>query len=925
MTQTAQYAAAYIANGFCIVRIPPRKKFPSHDGWNQPGGYFTDAQEAAEYFTRHANDNLGIVLGPSRVCSLDIDHTEHSRMLFSEFGVNIDELADSNPTVVGNPARFRVMFAVPEGLELSRHSINWPDEENPSKNHTVFEFRAGLVQDVLPPSIHPDTGQPYTWRTTPKQAGGLKPLPEQLLAMWLNWDVFKPQAEAVCPWAPKVEHKPAKPRERVPHSNDNGPSVIDTFNDQHSLTDLLARYGYRRCGKRWLSPHSKTKLPGVILLDDQRCYVHHASDPLCSDHPVDCFDLWTQYEHGGDYKRSTKAAAELLGLGHKPRDMRNLPSIGGPEPIVDMETGEILGELPPLDAYEMDAAIGPEGDEEIEHAPDVPARAAERAEPEPIRPLGWDRGVGYYLSVADGQMWALTATQHSKPYFMCMAPLYFWAERFTDETSKQRKIDWDIATEAMIRSAQKQGIFDPDRIRGRGAWWDSGSAVVHVGDGLIVNGVRHALDEVKTHFIYERALPIRINTDNPLPSSEAMKLYDICARLSFADPMGAKLLAGWVFLAPICGALQWRPHIWITGPSGSGKTTVIGKDGILGRALGSFKLFVQGDTSEAGIRQKIKQDGLPIMFDEFENDTEKAMRKVQDVMALVTQASSDSGAKILKGSASGKVEAFQIRSMFAFSSINISIRQHAARTRVTVLEMVQREQTPETREHYRQTTRMIVETLTPEYVDRLHARAVKLIDVVRQNAETFAEAASIVLNGRRFGDQIGTLLAGLYALHKDTLVSLEAAEKYIQEQDWADVKEVRESSDHDSCLKTIVTKQLRVESAVGVRTFSIGELVMICMGRSSNDDALTPAAIQRHEAADTLRRHGVIVHRLASGRYTVRIANDHPEMCKLLAGTVWADSYKKTLARLPGAKKLDPTKFGATTARGTELPEELFV
>lgn len=546
------------------------------------------------------------------------------------------------------------------------------------------------------------------------------------------------------------------------------------------------------------------------------------------------------------------------------------------------------------------------------------------SDPEPIRPVGWDRGVGYYLSVADGQLHALTATQHSKPYFMAMAPLHFWAQRFTDESSKQRKIDWDLAAEAMIRSAQRQGIFDPDRLRGRGAWWDKGQAVVHIGDSLVVDGVQSTLDEVRSHFIYERSLPIRINTDNPLPSSEAMKLYDICARLSFADPIGPKLLAGWVFLAPICGALQWRPHIWITGPSGSGKSTIIDKDGIVGRALGSFKLSVLGDTSEAGIRQKLKQDGLPIVFDEFENDTEKAARKVQDVMALVTQASSDTGAKILKGSATGKVEAFQIRSMFAFASVNISLRQHAARTRVTVLEMVQKEQTPESREHYRQTKRMIVETLTPEYVDRLHARAVRMIPVIRQNAETFAEAASITLNGRRFGDQVGTLLAGLYALHKEGLVSLEAAEKYIREQEWEDVKEVRETSDHDSCLKTIVTKQLRVESSIGVRTYSIGELIMLCMGRSQSDATVAVAQIQQHEAADTLRRHGVIVHRVNPGKYTVRIANDHPEMCKLLGGTVWADSYKKTLSRLPGAKKLDPMKFGATTARGIELPDSLF-
>ena len=35
------------------------------------------------------------------------------------------------------------------------------------------------------------------------------------------------------------------------------------------------------------------------------------------------------------------------------------------------------------------------------------------------------------------------------------------------------------------------------------------------------------------------------------------------------------LLAGWVALAPVCGALGWRPHAWITGKAGSGKTTIM--------------------------------------------------------------------------------------------------------------------------------------------------------------------------------------------------------------------------------------------------------------------------------------------------------------------------------------------------------------
>jgi nucleoid-associated protein YgaU len=31
------------------------------------------------------------------------------------------------------------------------------------------------------------------------------------------------------------------------------------------------------------------------------------------------------------------------------------------------------------------------------------------------------------------------------------------------------------------------------------------------------------------------------------------------------------LLAGWIALAPICGAMRWRPHLWLTAAAGAGK------------------------------------------------------------------------------------------------------------------------------------------------------------------------------------------------------------------------------------------------------------------------------------------------------------------------------------------------------------------
>lgn len=354
-TPIAAWARRYIEKfGLALVSIDPGEKAPKGNGWNKPGGYFTDADQAEAWWTKHPKHNMGVVLGPSGVCSLDVDHVEYCRQVFSDvLGINLDDMAVVYPTLVGNPARFRILFKMPEGLEFSRHSLSWPNPLDPdgSKHKlataalkqardvgdkaqieamqarqkefapvTVFELRAGAVQDVLPPSIHPDTGQPYHWRNPP--ADGLIELPSDLVKTWQNWDIFKRTALEACPWAPAATKPPAKVKKSSPPRLPAGehPSVIDSFNRATDIESLLQRHGYIKRGRKWLAPQSSTGLPGVNVVDEQgeqRLYSHHGSDPLANGHMNDAFDVFCILEHNGDTSAAIKAAARSLGLEHK--------------------------------------------------------------------------------------------------------------------------------------------------------------------------------------------------------------------------------------------------------------------------------------------------------------------------------------------------------------------------------------------------------------------------------------------------------------------------------------------------------------------------------------------------------------------------------------------------------------------------------
>lgn len=338
---TADYAASYIRQfGMALVPLPPRTKRPLADDWGN--NVLTDPDAARAYYEKHPDWNIGAALGPSRLCSLDVDDIDATRLIFDEFGWDLDALRDTHPTIQGRPDGFRVMFSVPADTVLPYHALTWPKQDGTKGRFTVFEIRAAVEQqrqDVLPPSIHPDTQQPYVWLTRPVPATGMPPPPDFLLRIWENWDALKPQFQAVCPWAP-ANTRPAPPPRRA-NTPTGQASVIDAYNAATDIEHALRSYGYTQHGRRWLSPHSQTKLPGVTVIDGGKCFIHHASDPLCTDEsgqPVDSFDLYAEYEHRGDKRDAMRAAAEQLGMKRAPPARPALPA---PQEQIDPDTGEI--------------------------------------------------------------------------------------------------------------------------------------------------------------------------------------------------------------------------------------------------------------------------------------------------------------------------------------------------------------------------------------------------------------------------------------------------------------------------------------------------------------------------------------------------------------------------------------------------------
>ena len=430
--------------------------------------------------------------------------------------------------------------------------------------------------------------------------------------------------------------------------------------------------------------------------------------------------------------------------------------------------------------------------------------------PAPFLCLGYDADANFYQPASTGQVIRLPRGCHTATHLVALAPLEYWETLYPSRTG----VNWPAAASDLHKTSAAMGIFAVERIRGRGAWWDGGRTVLHLGDRLITPEGEHSITKpFSSRFIYQRLErqegPCGVK---PLTVEEAAVIVSIANRFRWEVPASGTLLQGWMVLAPICGALRWRPHLWLTAGAGSGKSQIL--DRFVVPLLGDLRLSVSGATTEAGLRQTICSDAVPVVFDEAESNEKGDQQRMQAILSLARVASSESSAEMLKGSPSGDVSRYRVRSMFLMSSIATALKQGADKSRFAQLTLRSpNEMGKEEREaHWQNLDRDLERYITPQLARRLIARTVSLIPVIRQSVVVFTAAAARHFDSQRLGDQYGTLMAGAWSLLSDAPPSQKEAEECIDCHNWESYSQSTEVPDEARCIQTILQRQVRVET-----------------------------------------------------------------------------------------------------------------
>jgi putative DNA primase/helicase len=174
-----------VLDGLALVPIPLREKAPNTTGWNLRHNCITDASRIGHL----SGLNIGLAHAyctPSPTCALDVDHYPHAKDWLASHDIDLDSLWSAQDAVVilsGKKNSMKLLYRLPADIKpLESKKIVGPD------GASALEFRCATkdgktVQDVLPPSIHPD-GHQYSWMGDGDPAN-IPEIPLPLLTVWL--------------------------------------------------------------------------------------------------------------------------------------------------------------------------------------------------------------------------------------------------------------------------------------------------------------------------------------------------------------------------------------------------------------------------------------------------------------------------------------------------------------------------------------------------------------------------------------------------------------------------------------------------------------------------------------------------------------------------------------------------------------------
>jgi putative DNA primase/helicase len=527
------------------------------------------------------------------------------------------------------------------------------------------------------------------------------------------------------------------------------------------------------------------------------------------------------------------------------------------------------------------------------------------------RELGFDGEFFYfYIAAFRGVKW-FKREGLTDGAILQMAPLEYWQAVFPKRSSTG--FDLTAIKNDIIQGCARRGNFDMSRIRRRGVYFDKNRVIVNLGDRLVVDGITTDYLSLDSNYVYISAPAIKLDLTAMATEKEADLLLKCLLDLNLGSESEAYLLLGWLTLAGVGAALNWRPHMWLNASFQSGKSWLLNH--VVVPILGDFCIKILGGTTEAFIRQQ-QGDNLAIIFDESEAKTPSSKLRMDGIFELMRNSSTDSPFIVGKGSKDNRAVSFTIKSMFLFSSISFAPSGAADRSRITNINLKPKEAKTQAEieakaAHFKELKKKISELKLEERGQRFLARAIYNIRLINYNKAVMIQAIEKLSGHRRLADQYGSLLAGAWTMLYERELDLEMAEAWIVNTDLhiTDYEQTVTESDELDILQVLLQHEVFINRDHGsMERLTVGQ----CLERIKNADLSSDSMLPIKE---TLAAKGIKYqpHPMETSN-KVYIARRSPALSSIFQYTAAQNNWEVYLKRLPFAEKSlsDPVHFSTS-------------
>lgn len=534
-----------------------------------------------------------------------------------------------------------------------------------------------------------------------------------------------------------------------------------------------------------------------------------------------------------------------------------------------------------------------------------------------FRCLGVQADTHYFYKKQTSQIIEFKPSGYDSKHLINLAPLNWWQMNYPQ---RKEGVDWMTATDDLCRLQEKIGIFDNTKIRGRGAWFDNGRTVLHLGNILFTDGKLVDIDDFDSEYFYEKAPSLAVKVQTSLPKADSNNLLKLCRMARWDNPAHGDILAGWMFTALVCGAMPFRSHLYLIGAAGTGKSWML--DNVVKRVMGNIALSVSSKSTEAGIRDQLGGDIRPVIFDEAEAENNSDKVRMQSVFDLARNGSSEKADAIVKFGAK-----YVCRSAFLFASINSSMSKTADLSRTAFIKLANApvkksaEAKAEDNAKFRELEAFASRLLTDEYCRCLLSRAISLVPTLRKSHKIIADLAAKEFGSRRLGDQMAMIIAGIWGLQSDTPISEANARKLIEytclQSDKADADD---QTQEERCLDTMLFSTIETQTRSGVKKYMLNLLVSVMNGSEIVD------GIEQSTVKQDLASKGVTLGNIGARQYMFLSVNKAALPSKLYKDTEWEFGWQDALLRIEEVEKTANKYFAPTLiSRAIAVPLNLVI